>query len=401
MIALLLCLVPLFTPGLGSTFHLFNSSLALPNPPSNPICPSGPGPYFEPDPHDCTKYYVCVEGIPYLMECPHELYFDPILGICTWPEEAHCTAKCSAQVVLADEKERKLTTWSPEQHCSVEKFQGFPTANDALIPETIHQCSNGLTVVKSQGDGITKLSAYNPYSEQWEDIVMPREVSCVSNYAVATDPNPLFPHLFMVGGKIEFLNDGIVQHKTLNQICEFNCETYLNEGNKDGSAWYCYEGDIHLLTPAYDSCATASMEFLTVVNGKQSQDVPVNDVSFYPFHKWDPRNKSDSVHFIDGVKDCISPKISEVYAIGTEKMYVMNPETGAVKPEKGTLPVIATSKYPVRLMYIPEIEDVCVIGGTEDGTIPACSYYCYVGNKLTKESDFHFPCWAGRVLGTL
>ena len=30
MIALLLCLVPMFTPGLGETFHLFNSSLALP-----------------------------------------------------------------------------------------------------------------------------------------------------------------------------------------------------------------------------------------------------------------------------------------------------------------------------------------------------------------------------------
>jgi len=392
MIALLLSLVSILTPGFGQTFPLFNSSSALSNLSQDytVVCPPNPDPdigsVFVPHPHDCTKYYECQGTWPILLECPHELYFDPVLNVCNWPEEVDCTAKCSVEVVFADDDLGTLTTWSPEKHCKVETFQGFPP----LVPENIYQCSNGQTFIKSQKDGITELSFYT--GVDWEPVIMPPEIANVNKYALTTIPNQ--PYLILAGGELEFLDNGIIQVRPVNGICVLDCKNFIN----DGSAWTCLSAQ--LCRSAYDSCATASDEFVTVIAGKRGPSTPFEEVGFYPITEpSDHKCVLNSVDFIDGVQDCISPRTSHVYAIGTEKMYLMNPKRVSVRLLEGTLPVTATPSNPVRMFYDPETSKVNVIGGTSDGIIPSCYTWFYTKHKWNR--GIPCPCWAGRVLGRL
>jgi len=403
MIALLLCLVPILTPGFGRTFDHFNSTLALPNPHSRQddtvVCTPSPDgfPVFVPHPHDCTKYYECQGDWPILMECPAGLYFDPALNVCNWPEEVDCVAKCSVQLVFADISNLKLITWSPEDHCQVQQFKGFPSIQSA-IPVDIHQCSNGLTVIKSQGpyNDITQLFAYNTTSDQWELIVMPEEISAVNSYALAAipDPPPRFNYgLLLVGGK--------VGPKPLDIICGFNCSAYVNNRNVDGSAWTCFPQT--LCTPAYDSCATSSNDFVTVINGKNPK--PVKEVGFYPAMGLPPTCVSNAVDFVDGVQDCISLQPTgptEVYAIGTEKIYGMIPEEGIVIFLDIPLPVIPTKNNPARLFFTPENFAVGIVGGTIDGK-PSCISFFYASGRLNPNPNTKpVPCGESvRVLGRL
>lgn len=304
------------------------------------------------------------------MECPAGLYFDPALNVCNWPEEVDCVAKCSVQLVFADIQNQKLITWSPEENCQVEQFKGFPSLQSA-IPETIHQCSNGLTVIKSQGLDITQLFAYNRTLEQWELIVMPAEISDVNSYAIAAIPDvpPSFGFgLLLIGGKVD-----VPFFSALDIICGFNCSAYDSNRNVDGAAWTCFPQT--LCTPTYDSCATSSNDFVTVVNGKNPS--PVKEVGFYPAMGLPPTCVSNAVDFDDGVQDCISLQPTgptEVYAIGTgtKKFYQMNPGEGSVKLLDIPLPVIPTQEIPARMYFDPETSTLNIIGGTIDGIIPSC-----------------------------
>lgn len=67
-------------------FPLLTNSFVI-----EPECPAvdGPFPVFIPSP-DCTKYYMCGNGIPYLMTCPDNLHFNPKLNVCDWPDHAGC-----------------------------------------------------------------------------------------------------------------------------------------------------------------------------------------------------------------------------------------------------------------------------------------------------------------------
>lgn len=53
------------------------------------ICPPT-GSDFIPHPTDCSKYYLCMSGIPFLMECPPGEHFSPSDLICLPPDEAGC-----------------------------------------------------------------------------------------------------------------------------------------------------------------------------------------------------------------------------------------------------------------------------------------------------------------------
>jgi hypothetical protein len=38
-------------------------------------------------PHpDCTKFYKCLNGEAFEMECPDDLYYNPTLQVCDYPE---------------------------------------------------------------------------------------------------------------------------------------------------------------------------------------------------------------------------------------------------------------------------------------------------------------------------
>jgi hypothetical protein len=48
------------------------------------------------DVDDCTKYYACVGGIMYIMDCPPTLYFKESIIQCTYPANV---AECSTTPV--------------------------------------------------------------------------------------------------------------------------------------------------------------------------------------------------------------------------------------------------------------------------------------------------------------
>ncbi|XP_063979519.1 mucin-2-like [Diachasmimorpha longicaudata] len=44
---------------------------------------------------DCDKFCKCVKGVAHVNDCPAGFHFSPVLGVCTYPEEAHCT-RCTS-----------------------------------------------------------------------------------------------------------------------------------------------------------------------------------------------------------------------------------------------------------------------------------------------------------------
>ncbi|CAH1370514.1 hypothetical protein MTP99_012090 [Tenebrio molitor] len=54
-------------------------------------CPPRDGAYPVYIPHrDCTKFYECSNGTPYLFDCPAGLHFNPRKNVCDWPWRAGC-----------------------------------------------------------------------------------------------------------------------------------------------------------------------------------------------------------------------------------------------------------------------------------------------------------------------
>ncbi|XP_077552958.1 uncharacterized protein LOC144167642 [Haemaphysalis longicornis] len=58
------------------------------------------------DPETCVRFFVCVEGRPFTMQCPGPLLFDDKKGICDWPRNVRCDANrpvtARAQGVASD-----------------------------------------------------------------------------------------------------------------------------------------------------------------------------------------------------------------------------------------------------------------------------------------------------------
>ena len=57
------------------------------------ICPEEDNMYwtaYSPDPCSatCSSYFVCLEGVPYQLECPDGLAWDQDLQVCDWPRNA-------------------------------------------------------------------------------------------------------------------------------------------------------------------------------------------------------------------------------------------------------------------------------------------------------------------------
>ena len=45
---------------------------------------------FIPHRTDCTKFYMCSNGVPIQQFCPSGLHFNPNLFVCDWPQNANC-----------------------------------------------------------------------------------------------------------------------------------------------------------------------------------------------------------------------------------------------------------------------------------------------------------------------
>merc|ERR1712038_517591 len=71
---------------------------------------------FVPHPSDCSLYYECVGLTPVLMSCPGDLYFDPQLDVCNWPDLVDCqpptttTTTTTSTTTTTTEAEADTTT---------------------------------------------------------------------------------------------------------------------------------------------------------------------------------------------------------------------------------------------------------------------------------------------------
>ncbi|KAK9685083.1 Chitin binding Peritrophin-A domain [Popillia japonica] len=45
---------------------------------------------FLTDSNDCSIFYKCETGEPHLYQCPSDLYFNPEINVCDWPEQVDC-----------------------------------------------------------------------------------------------------------------------------------------------------------------------------------------------------------------------------------------------------------------------------------------------------------------------
>ena len=71
-------------------------------------------PVFIPNPTDCNKYYVCDGMTPISMDCPAELYFDPELNVCNWPENVDCQAS-GEEASLEESSEEESSEEEPSE----------------------------------------------------------------------------------------------------------------------------------------------------------------------------------------------------------------------------------------------------------------------------------------------
>lgn len=74
-------------------FAIFGLTLSQPPPPPPPPRVSCEGVNdldYLPSPVDCSKFYQCIQGDPFLLSCPRGLYFSVEARRCTQPEEAGC-----------------------------------------------------------------------------------------------------------------------------------------------------------------------------------------------------------------------------------------------------------------------------------------------------------------------
>jgi len=61
-------------------------------------------PVFIPHPSECNLYYMCAGLTPVLMSCPGELFFDPSLNVCNWPDQVDCQPQTEEDTTTAGEE---------------------------------------------------------------------------------------------------------------------------------------------------------------------------------------------------------------------------------------------------------------------------------------------------------
>ena len=100
-------------------------------------CPTSNGLF--PNPKDCHTFYQCSNGNAYLMDCPSNLEFNPVLQVCDWPENAGCSVKPTQKPTP------KPTTPTPSGFDCPTSNGLFPNPKDC---HTFYHCSNGYAYLK-------------------------------------------------------------------------------------------------------------------------------------------------------------------------------------------------------------------------------------------------------------
>merc|ERR1711962_1629249 len=291
-----------------------------------------------------------------------------VIGTASVNGKRPCQPGKDVQVVLADRKNRKLTTWTPE-NCQPQTFEGYPTPlKPYQYADSIYQCSGGrgstVTFVKNEGGG-TQLVSYNPKKKTWEQVPMPSKLAKLSGYAVATWGSALL----LVGGRKP---DGTVMGQPVNTIWALNCPRFaraIGRGRSKNGRSYWKPVDFPLKIPAYGSCAVVTPEnYLTVVGGQQTNPhTYVQNV--YSYHLPSGKAIAGSQNISFWAMDCLAnPRVREVAIIGrneTEPLRLSFVEKDRVINTNANLPLTDAKLQPVRLLKNFRDHKLHIIGGIQ------------------------------------
>merc|ERR1711915_892405 len=60
-------------------------------------CPADINDFIISNPDDCSQFFKCSWGTPYLYQCPDGLLFNPDLDVCDWPGNVDCDGSSSSE----------------------------------------------------------------------------------------------------------------------------------------------------------------------------------------------------------------------------------------------------------------------------------------------------------------
>ncbi|XP_060521021.1 mucin-2-like isoform X2 [Cylas formicarius] len=131
------------TSGDGSTTDVASESSSSSTTANAVECPPVDGEYPVYIPHeDCTKFWQCSNGKPYLQNCTDDLHFNPTLNVCDWPQDAGCVsgeANTNATTSSQTKVTEAVTTTSVGGESTTEilttDYSTSPNVNDLTTTE--------------------------------------------------------------------------------------------------------------------------------------------------------------------------------------------------------------------------------------------------------------------------
>lgn len=74
------------------------------------LCRNVPARVYTRLPGECSRFFICIDGYPSILDCPDNLYFDPEEVICGYPGDIKCYKDVEEVTTMKDTEE---TTKSP------------------------------------------------------------------------------------------------------------------------------------------------------------------------------------------------------------------------------------------------------------------------------------------------
>ena len=137
--------------------------------PSLEECPDEDGKYpvFLPNPTNCSTYYMCSHGVPYLYSCPNHLEFNSRTNTCDFSWRAGCTETEGTAQVKKVLPSGPVKASSSSEECPAKdgKYPVFlPNPSDC---STYYMCSHGVPYLYSCPDHLEFNSRTNTCDFSW------------------------------------------------------------------------------------------------------------------------------------------------------------------------------------------------------------------------------------------
>jgi len=126
------------------------------------ICPESEDGYavYVPHPTECNLYYECVGLTPVLLSCPGDLFFDPALNVCNWPDQVDCHPKTEAPETTTTTTEKESTTAEEETTTAEEETTTTEKETTTAEEETTTVKEETTTVVTEMTTGEVETTTF-------------------------------------------------------------------------------------------------------------------------------------------------------------------------------------------------------------------------------------------------